>query len=172
MPAAVGAALEALRIVRSDEGPQLLAKVLDNARYWHEGLSALGLHVVAPTTLPDGTELITPIVPVLVGDDWKAFLLWKALWDEGAFVNVAVHPAVPPGGALLRTSVMATHERADLDHALELVARVVERFTRARPAAGPDLRLSARTARRLAAPRGLGAGATASRVRAAASTST
>jgi 8-amino-7-oxononanoate synthase len=129
VPAAVGAALAALRIVRSEEGPQLLAKVLDNARYWHQGLTGLGLHVVAPTTLPDGSELITPIVPVLVGDDWKAFLLWKALWDEGAFVNVAVHPAVPPGGALLRTSVMATHERSDLDRALELVERVVKRFT-------------------------------------------
>jgi 8-amino-7-oxononanoate synthase len=129
VPAAVGAALAALRIIRSDEGPQLLAKVLDNARYWHEGLTALGLHVVAPTTLPDGSELITPIVPVLVGDDWKAFLLWKALWDEGAFVNVAVHPAVAPGAAMLRTSVMATHEHSDLDHALELMDRVVKRFT-------------------------------------------
>ncbi|MEH3054162.1 MAG: aminotransferase class I/II-fold pyridoxal phosphate-dependent enzyme [Patulibacter minatonensis] len=129
VPAAVGAALAALRIIRSEEGEQLLAKVLGNARYWHEGLTALGLHVVQPTVLPDGTELITPIVPVLVGDDWKAFLLWKALWDEGAFVNVAVHPAVPPGGALLRTSVMATHERSDLDHALELVERVVKAFT-------------------------------------------
>jgi 8-amino-7-oxononanoate synthase len=129
VPAAVGAAVAALRIVRSDEGPQLLAKVLDNAQYWHAGLSALGLHVVEPTTLPDGSRLITPIVPVLVGDDWKAFLLWKALWDEGAFVNVAVHPAVPPGGAMLRTSVMATHERSDLDHALALVERVVRAFT-------------------------------------------
>ncbi|MBJ7470422.1 MAG: aminotransferase class I/II-fold pyridoxal phosphate-dependent enzyme [Solirubrobacteraceae bacterium] len=129
VPAAVGAALAALRIVRSSEGPQLLSKVLDNAAYWHAGLTRLGLHVVPPTTLADGSTLITPIVPVLVGDDWKAFLLWKALWDAGAFVNVAVHPAVPPGGALLRTSVMATHEREDLDRALELFERVIKDFT-------------------------------------------
>ncbi len=129
VPAAVGAALAALRIVRSDEGRDLLAKELGNAEYWHAGLTALGLHVVPPTTLPDGATLITPIVPVLVGDDWKAFLLWKALWDAGAFVNVAVHPAVPPGGALLRTSVMATHERADLDRALELFETVIKTFT-------------------------------------------
>lgn len=128
VPAAVGAALAALRIVRSPEGPQLLARVLDNAAYWHRGLSDLGLHVVEPTTLPGGGELITPIVPVLVGDDWKAFLLWKALWDEGAFVNVAVHPAVPLGGAMLRTSVMATHTREDLDRALALFERVITRF--------------------------------------------
>jgi 8-amino-7-oxononanoate synthase len=35
------------------------------------------------------------------------------------FVNVAIHPAVPPAGALLRTSVMATHDRPTLDLALE-----------------------------------------------------
>ena len=54
-------------------------------------------------------------MPVRVGEDWKAGLLWRALWDAGVFTNVAVHPAVPPGGALLRTSVMATHDDAGLD---------------------------------------------------------
>ena len=96
--------------------------MLDNARYLHAGLSELGFQVVAPTRLPDGTEVVTPVVPVVVGDDWKAGLLWKALYDAGVFVNVALHPAVPPGGALLRTSVMATHDRDTLDQALEIFA--------------------------------------------------
>ena len=48
---------------------------------------------------------------MLVGDDWKAVMLWKALYDAGVYVNVAIYPAVQRGGALLRTSVMATHER-------------------------------------------------------------
>jgi 8-amino-7-oxononanoate synthase len=42
VPAAIGAALAALRIVRSDEGPQLFAQVLDNARYLRDGLRDLG----------------------------------------------------------------------------------------------------------------------------------
>ena len=42
----------------------------------------------------------------------------EGLVEAGVFVNVAVHPAVPPGGALLRTSVMATHDLAVLDDAL------------------------------------------------------
>jgi 8-amino-7-oxononanoate synthase len=62
--------------------------------------------------------VITQIVPVLVGDDWRAVLLWKALYDAGVYVNVAIYPAVSRGGALLRTSVMATHERDHLDRAL------------------------------------------------------
>ena len=128
VPAAVGAALAAVRICRSPEGPQLFAEVLDNARYLHEGLMALGLHVVAPTRLPDGNDVVTPVVPVLVGDDWKAVFLWKALYDAGVFVNVAIHPAVPPGGALLRTSVMATHDRPILDHALDAFAHAKQSF--------------------------------------------
>jgi 8-amino-7-oxononanoate synthase len=64
----------------------------------------------------------------MVGDDWKAGLLWRALYDEGVFTNCALHPAVPPGGALLRTSVMATHDRATLDRALEMFAKVKGQF--------------------------------------------
>jgi len=124
VPAAVGAALAALRIIRSDEGPGLLARLLDNARYLHAGLRERGYQVVEPTLLPDGSELITPIVPCVVGDDWQAVLLWKALYDGGVYTNVALYPAVPRGGALLRTSVMATHEREHIDRALEVFEKV------------------------------------------------
>ena len=123
VPAAVGAALAAVRICRSEEGRELFARVLANARYLYDGLRALGFHVIEASRLGDGTEVMTPIVPVLVGDDWKAVFLWKALYDAGVFVNVAIHPAVPPGGALLRTSVMATHDEATLDAALDAFAR-------------------------------------------------
>ena len=175
VPAALGAALEALRIVRSPEGPPLLARVLANAWRLRDGLHELGFAVVTPQALPADVSpsvpgviaaetatnpsvpgviaaetaggqpagppptIVTPIVPVLVGDDWKAALLWKALYDEGVFVNTALHPAVPPGGALLRTSVMATHDEATLDRALEAFARVKRSFEAEHgPLPGPD----------------------------------
>jgi len=127
VPAAVGAALEALRVIRSD-GPPLFEKLLANAEYLREGLRHLGLKVVEPGTLPDGTVVTTPVVPVIVGDDWQAVLLWKALFDAGVYTNVAIHPAVPPGGALLRTSLMATHEPEHLDGALGTIGRVIADF--------------------------------------------
>jgi 8-amino-7-oxononanoate synthase len=128
VPAAVGATLAAVRICRSEEGRGLFARVLENAAYLHRGLSELGFRVVQPTQLPDGTKVVTPVVPVVVGDDWKAGLLWKALYDAGVYVNVALHPAVPPSGALLRTSVMATHDQATLDRALEIFGSVKRDF--------------------------------------------
>src|SRR3954452_18069380 len=76
VPAAVGAALAALRIIRSDEGPALFAADLDHApalfaaqlhsaRYLEEGLHALGYRVIRPQMEP-------PPIPALVEDDWKA----------------------------------------------------------------------------------------------------
>ena len=164
VPAALGAALAALRVLRSPEGAALLARVLDNAWRLRDGLEELGFAVVAPQPLPadrgtvtaepdarpcaapgvrpDATgtpTIVTPIVPVLVGDDWKAALLWRALYDAGVFVNTALHPAVPPGGALLRTSVMATHDEATIDRALEVFARVKREFEAEHgPLPGPD----------------------------------
>src|SRR5262249_28093388 len=120
--------LAAVRICRSAEGPQLFAQVLDNARYLHSGLSELGFRVVRPTRLEDGTEIVTTVVPVVVGDDWKAAFLWKGLYEAGVFVNTALHPAVPPAGALLRTSVMATHDHAVLDRAIEIFGEVKRSF--------------------------------------------
>ena len=127
VPAAVGAALGALRVIRS-EGPELMGRLLGNAAYLRQGFRDLGLQVIEPGRLSDGTEANTPVVPVLVGEDWQAVLLWKALFDAGVYTNVALHPAVPPGAALLRTSLMATHERAHLDRALVVFERVLADF--------------------------------------------
>ena len=168
VPAAVGAALAALRVLRSPDGPPLLGAVIENAWRLRDGLHERGFAVVSPQTLradanvqlqapgPHGERrartIVTPIVPVLVGDDWKAALLWRALYDAGVFVNTALHPAVPPGGAMLRTSVMATHDAATLDRALEVFARGEGRVRgRARAAARARRRLSGACPRALAA---------------------
>jgi 8-amino-7-oxononanoate synthase len=148
VPAALGAALAALRIVRSSEGPQLLADVLANARYFAAGLRSLGYEVLSGEPLRTGPgadapieTIPTPIIPILVGDDWKAALLWRALYDGGVFTNCALHPAVPPGGALLRTSVMATHDEPTLERALEVFARVKVEFEAEHgPLPGPETR--------------------------------
>jgi 8-amino-7-oxononanoate synthase len=64
----------------------------------------------------------------VVGDDWQAVLLWKALYEAGVYTNVAIHPAVPPAGALLRTSLMATHTREQLDRALATIETTIQGF--------------------------------------------
>jgi 8-amino-7-oxononanoate synthase len=124
VPAALGAALEAVRICRSPEGRERCERLLANALRLHAGLTELGFSVVAPTRLADGSEVVTPIVPVVVGDDELAMRLWRGLFDAGLFCNVALHPAVRRGSALLRMSVRAVHEPEHLDAALDRLARV------------------------------------------------
>jgi 8-amino-7-oxononanoate synthase len=123
-----------------------MTDVLENAAYFAEGLQALGFRVLGGEAVRLGpaedapSEIVrTPIIPLLVGDDWRAALLWRALYDGGVFTNCALHPAVPPGGALLRTSVMATHDRPTLDHALEVFERVKREFEAEHgPLPGPE----------------------------------
>lgn len=130
VPAAVGSALAAVKIANSDEGKVLMARVLENAEYLWTTLKDAGIRVVDPGTEMGeryGIKPFTPVVPILVGEDWEAGLVWKELYDAGLYANVAMYPAVAPGGALLRTSVMATHEREHLDRAISAILAVAEK---------------------------------------------
>ncbi len=109
VPAATGAALAALRVLRTEEGRTLLGQVQDNARYLRDGLEERGFAVVEPQELPAGhpygADIVTPIIPVLIGDDWQAGLMWKGLYEAGVFVNTAPAPGRPAGRGA------AAHER-------------------------------------------------------------
>ncbi len=107
-PAAVASALKALDIIEAE--PQRRARLLDIAEKMHNGFRAMGF---------DTGVSVTPVVPVLVGDQVKCFRFWKALFEAGVFTNPVIPPAVEPGHALLRTSYMATHTDDQLDRVLE-----------------------------------------------------
>src|SRR5256714_3982328 len=63
VPAAIGAALAAVRICNSDDGPPLFAKLPENAAYLRDGLKSLGFNVLE-------SEIATAGVPVVIGDGW------------------------------------------------------------------------------------------------------
>ncbi len=60
----------------------------------------------------------TPIIPLMMGEMERAFMMWKILGEEGVFVNPVVPPAVPQGHCMIRTSYMATHTDEMLDRVL------------------------------------------------------
>ena len=76
----------------------------------------------------DTMDSTTPVIPLLIGDDYKTIQYWRALLDAGVYVNPVMYPAVEEGHALVRTSYMATHERSHLDHALEVLRSVGRQF--------------------------------------------
>jgi 8-amino-7-oxononanoate synthase len=116
-PAAAAAAGAAVDIIDSE--PERREQLWRNARFLKGGLSSLGFCT---------GDSQTPVVPIIVGDDDRAFAMTRRLDEEGVFVNPVISPATPPGRALLRTSCMATHTEAHLSRALEACARVGREF--------------------------------------------
>ncbi len=112
-PAQVASVLKALEIIKAE--PERIERLHYNANKVRQGLKALGFDVL------DGQ---TPIVPVVIGDDLLTFKFWRALFDNGVFVNAVISPAVPQGMQLLRLSFMATHEDKHLDFVLEKFEKV------------------------------------------------
>jgi len=109
VPASVGAALVAVRLARTEDWRRDALR--SRARQLREGLLELDYEL--------GRDSGGAIVAIHVGNDWDAGRLWRALLDNGVFVNCAVPPAVQSGRALLRASVMATHSDADIAAALD-----------------------------------------------------
>jgi len=67
---------------------------------------------------------VTPVIPIIIGDDNLTFMTWKLLFDGGVFVNPVISPATAPGRQLLRTSYMATHTDEQMSRVLETFAKV------------------------------------------------
>ena len=112
-PASIGAVLAALDIIEAE--PERRQHLWDNTRFMMTSLRAIGF---------DCGESETPVIPVVVGEDYLAFKMAKRLDEEGVFVNPVVSPACAPGRALIRTSYMATHRREHLTRALEAFQKV------------------------------------------------
>ena len=121
-PASTASALTALEIL--DAEPQRVARlktICDRIRreFNHLGYDTMGSQ--------------TPIVPVMIGDDWDTFVFWKNLTERGVFANPVVPPATPAGKGLIRTSYMATHEDRDIDRVVEVFGELA----RSRPTPAP-----------------------------------
>ena len=70
----------------------------------------------------------TPIVPVKVGALERTFEMWKALSEEGIFVNMVVPPAVPSGACLIRMTLTAAHTDEQIDRVLSILERLGARL--------------------------------------------
>ncbi len=112
-PANAAAALAALHIMRDE--PERVARLAQIGERMRNGYRELGFNIGNSTT---------PIIPIIIGDDTTVLLFWKALFENGVFVNPVLSPAVPQGMQLLRTSYMATHTDEQLDRVLEVFAEV------------------------------------------------
>jgi len=112
-PANTACALAALQVMRTE--PERVERVNRTAARMRDAFRAMGF---------DTGNSVTPIVPILIGDDQRTFLTWRLLLEAGVFTNPVISPAVLPGRQMLRTSYMATHTDEQLDRVLDIFATV------------------------------------------------
>jgi glycine C-acetyltransferase len=114
-PATVAACQAAFTVLDSPEGERLIKKMWSNTKFFKRNLKKRGFKIGASET---------PIVPIHVGEAAKAFEFSKKLFDAGLYAPAVGYPTVAEGKARLRAIVTATHKRADLERACEILAEV------------------------------------------------
>ena len=110
-PAQAAAAMESFKVILDE--PWRLEKLQANTDQFIGGLKAAGYDTML-------TE--TAIVPILCGEDERAYELTAAAQAKDLFVLPVVSPAVGTGLARLRATVTAAHNTEDIAYALEVLA--------------------------------------------------
>ncbi|MFW5451226.1 MAG: 8-amino-7-oxononanoate synthase [Methylophagaceae bacterium] len=107
-PAAIAAAtLASLKLVQQQTWRREKLQALISQ--FRMGAAELGLQLI---------DSITPIQPILLGDDQQAISIGKSLEDKGLLVGVIRPPTVPEGTARLRITLSANHTE---QHVMQLL---------------------------------------------------
>ena len=164
VPASLGAALAALRVMRSPDGPALLERVLANARLLRDGLERSASRSSRPRRSPttsrprrgSSLEGAGPGTARRRGSSPRSCPCSSATTGRppcsGAPSTTGACSSIPRStrpslreARLLRTSVMATHDAPVLERALAVFAAVKHEFEAEHgPLPGPELSSRAR----------------------------
>ncbi|MFH0883749.1 MAG: aminotransferase class I/II-fold pyridoxal phosphate-dependent enzyme [bacterium] len=112
-PANMAAVIKAVEIIKRE--PERIERLWYLTNYLRKMLFDAGFDIGKPET---------PIIPVYVGEDMTSFRACIMLQEEGVFVNPVISPAVPPGRALIRLSLMSSLEEKHLDFAVDKLVKV------------------------------------------------
>jgi glycine C-acetyltransferase len=113
-PAEAEAACVAVDRVDDEHGRALLAHLRAMTARFRQGLERLGLETVP------GEH---PVVPLLVRDTERTRRLVAHLRDHGILATGLNYPVVPKGEEEIRFQISADHTTADIDEALDVLAR-------------------------------------------------
>ena len=116
-PAQIAVATAALEYLIAH--PELPGQLLDNARYMREKLLAANIPIIVSDT---------PIIPIYTYEPIKTLRVQKEMYERGVYVNATLPPACAPGECLLRCTLMATHTRALIDEALDIMLDVMKNY--------------------------------------------
>lgn len=107
------ACLAAVQILTAST--ELVDRLWDNARFFKAEMRTLGF---------DLGRSVTPITPVIFGDEKLTQQFSRRLFEEGVFGTAIAYPTVALGKARIRVMISAAHTPSDLQVGLEAFARV------------------------------------------------
>ncbi|MBR1626302.1 MAG: pyridoxal phosphate-dependent aminotransferase family protein [Bacteroidales bacterium] len=116
-PAATASVLKALEIIQQE--PERLQNLWDMTNYSLKLFRDFGFEI-GPTQ--------TPIIPLYIRDLRKTFTITRDLLEEGVFVSPVMPPACPPEDTLIRFALMATHNKKQIDEAVDKIIKVFRRY--------------------------------------------
>jgi glycine C-acetyltransferase len=116
-PPAAAAAKASFEII--EEEPERIHKLRSNVDYFIKGLQERGFNTLNSET---------PIVPIIAGDDERAWMMAKYSQDRDIFVLPVVSPAVPAGTSRLRANVTAGHELDEIERAMDVFEEAGKMF--------------------------------------------
>jgi 8-amino-7-oxononanoate synthase len=105
VPAAAAAARAAIALVRSNEGNALCDRLWARVDQLRHGLTSMGIIQSSP---------LSPIIPLILGQERRAITVANRLQDLGFFVPAVRFPTVPHHKARIRLTLSATHSHAEV----------------------------------------------------------
>ena len=121
-PSVAATCIAAFEVLENE--PERIDKLWENTRFWKKELGRLGFDIGGNTT--PASE--TPITPIIIGQGKLTMDFSRELFEEGVLGTGITFPTVPEGKARIRTIMTATHKRAELDQALEMLKKVGKRM--------------------------------------------
>jgi 7-keto-8-aminopelargonate synthetase-like enzyme len=117
-PPSVAAAMAAFELMQEESWR--IDKLRENFTYMRDELRKMGFEL---------GHTQTAVIPIYIRQDLRTLMMWRELLEEhGVYTNPFISPGVPPKSAMLRTSYMATHERAHLDRGLEALYKAGKKY--------------------------------------------
>jgi 8-amino-7-oxononanoate synthase len=117
-PPSVAAAMAAFDVMQEESWR--IEKLHENFTYMRTELQKMGFEL---------GHTQTAVIPIYIRQDLRTIMMWRDLLEEyGIYTNPFISPGVPPKSAMLRTSYMASHERAHLDRGLEALQKVGKKY--------------------------------------------
>jgi glycine C-acetyltransferase len=121
-PSVAATCIAAFDVLQNE--PERIEELWENTRFWKKELGLLGFDIGGKTT--PASE--TPITPIIIGDGKLTMDFSRELFQEGVLGTGITFPTVPEGKARIRTIMTATHKKAELDQALQVLKKVGKRM--------------------------------------------